>query len=72
MEEAKGAHDQGQLIESQPMRQRNIPAWPMGQRNIPAWEVLIRIVWQSSDDDIGDSVMIQFNLFRECLYFLVK
>ena len=48
MEEAKGAHDHGQPIESQPMR----------QRNIPAWEVLIRMVWQSSDDDIGDSVMI--------------
>ena len=44
MVEANGVQDQGQQIEWQ----------PMGQRNILVWEVLIRMVWQSADDDIAD------------------
>ena len=47
LEEAKGVHDQGQPIEWQ----------PMGQRNILVWKMLMRVVWQSTDDDIADGSM---------------
>ena len=77
MEEAKGVQDQGQPIEWQ----------PTSQRNISARKMLIRVVWQSTNDGIADelerdsldlikilAVRLRFSLiyFRKYLYFVVK
>jgi hypothetical protein len=55
LKEAKGPQDQGQAIE-----------WrPMGQRNILVWEVLMRTVWQPTNDDVADESKRHFGFDQD-------